>query len=75
MRTIDRVALAVCPLQAPGSSMVCQQACAGCRRIAAVAGHAYAAILQEAYGGSSLTAERITAIADSIPTSLQPAEG
>jgi len=75
MRHLNRVALAVCPLQAPASQMVCQRACAGCLRIAAVAGHAYAAILPEAYGGSSLTAERLTAIADSIPTTTQPAEG
>ena len=74
MNHLHRVALAVCPLKPPGL-MVCKAPCSSCLRIAAAAGHAYAAILQEAYGGSSLTAERISAIASSSPTTLQPAEG
>ena len=74
MSHLHRVALAVCPLQPP-RPMVCEAPCSSCLRIAAAAGHAYSAILQEAYGGSSLTAERISAIASSIPTTIQPAEG
>lgn len=53
---LDRVALAICLSD-------CQQPCPTCRAAASRAGLTYAAILQEAYGGSSLTAERITAIA------------
>lgn len=58
---LDRVALSIC-------SSDCQYPCAICRDVASRAGLAYAAILQEAYGGSSLTAERIVAIAVSPPT-------
>lgn len=57
---LDRVALAVCLSD-------CQRPCATCRAVASRAGMAYVAILQEAYGGSSLTAERISAIA-TLPT-------
>ena len=56
MNKLNRVALAICPNDCPAP-------CEACRRAAARAGEAYAAILQEQYGGSSLTAECISAIA------------
>lgn len=64
-RQLDRVALAVCLSD-------CQQPCPTCRAAASRAGLAYAAILQEAYGGSSLTAERIAAIAALPPENNKP---
>lgn len=61
----ERLALVVCPFRNPvdGHGMTqCETACLGCRRLSATHAHEIAAILEERFGGASVTANWLRGI-------------